>query len=150
MMSTTQSPQDIRKEELQKLKERKLYFKEKIEALVPQVELMELRARLGKATLEQFHYSVEIDKLEKGYENPPAPVHTSEMANQDSFPTPGKVISMNPVKTEDVHQHTVTQEDISNNPELIDHGIIAGDVIGIPMDAIVDKENTAYEGTGHE
>lgn len=150
MMSTTQSTQDIRKEELQKLKDRKLYFKEKIEALVPQVELMELRARLGKATLEQFHYSVEINKLENGYENPPAPVHTTEMANPDTTTPLAKIIAMNPVTTTDAYQHTVTQDDITNNPELIDHGIIAGDVIGIPMDAFTNKENTAYEGTGHE
>ena len=37
--------------------------------------------------------------------------------------------------------HTVTQEDMDNNPELADQGIKVGDEVLIPSDAPSDLEN---------
>lgn len=50
--------------------------------------------------------------------------------------------------TDNVVEHTVTQEDIDNNPEMSQQGIKVGDRVGIPKevyDQFISKKNTIQE-----
>ena len=78
-----------------------------------QIEIARLRRDLSALLSETAKY--DADRAES-------------IAKQAHFSAPKKVAEQMP---EGMVEHTVTQEDMDNNPELVEQGIKVGDVIGI-------------------
>jgi len=65
------------------------------------------------------------------------------IAKQAHFSGPGQQRPQQEGMPEGVIPHTVTQEDLDNNPELAEQGIKVGDVVGItekPQPELTDEE----------
>lgn len=129
----------------------KNYYKQQIEALKPQVELMEMRERLSSATLKNYQNSIELNRIQNGFENQK---------------------TGDPVSKPETFDHTVTQEDLDQNPEMGEQGIKLGDIVQvrerttpaitvpevseeknpavIAPEAATDKANELYEGNGND
>lgn len=103
----------------------RLHFKNKIEEIKPQVELMEQRMLLAKYTFEHYQYSVKLDEIRQRE----IEAEQAELAK----------------KVDDVvtQEHIITQEDIEKNPDLVGHGVKVGDTITINMqDAVPATEES--------
>ena len=96
-----------RKEAEQAKRDTKAFYKQQVELLKPQVELMELRWKLSKYTFENYQYSIKLNEINQGFQN---------------GPQPGKP---------EMFDHEVTQEDLDNNPEMVEAGLNVGDKIQI-------------------
>ena len=121
-------------EKIQAQARRDQYYKSEIAALSPQVAFMKLRMEFAQYTLQHYKYSIELNNLQKGFDNQTAPeVKTPADKASSSF---------------DV---VVTAEDLAANPDMVAAGVKVGDNITIhEKDLINPDATTAYEGVGND
>lgn len=139
---------EIARKNLEAKKETKRYYDNQFEILEPQVKLMELRARLSKATYDNYRHSIELNKLQEGF------------SNQTTNSTESKP---------EMFDHVVTQEDLDANLEMVSAGLKVGEIIKMTTIADTasgesgnvtttkidstnqtDMENEIYEGGGND
>lgn len=124
----------IELEKIQAQARRDQYYKSEIAALAPQVAFMKLRMEFAQYTLQHYKFSIELNSLQKGFENP-TPVAVTAPAEKDSSS----------------FDMIVTAEDLAANPDMVDAGIKVGDNITIHEKDIVKPDaTTAYEGEGND
>lgn len=103
--------------------DQKIPTKEEIVAfLTEQIEVKELQAKLQKLST-----SIAIDKAEE--------LKALSFIGQMTNPRP----QGNEYQGEGT-PHTITQEDLDNNPELVEEGLKVGDEVLIPKEAIITDE----------
>ena len=105
-------------------KQKKEFYRNHIENIKPQVELMELKWKLAKYTYEHYQFSIELEKLQNGYENQKSKEESSDLV-----------------------KHVVTEEDLANNPEMVTAGIKVGDTVKL-KETPVDTADT--DGSGND
>lgn len=101
-------------------KEKKVPTKEEvINFYTDQIEVAKLRAQLAELACQTAEFDarrVEAIAKQAHFAGPKG--GGQQLPKTDEFP-------------EGVIQHTVTQEDLDNNPELAEQGIQVGDIVGI-------------------
>lgn len=95
------------------------FFQEQIDVKSKQAELQELNTKLAVLRAEELKALAFIAQMT----NP----------KQNGNPYEGDI------------PHTITQEDLDNNPELVDEGLKVGDEVMIPREAIVTSEEELKE-----
>lgn len=120
----------IELEKIQAQARRDQYYRTEIAALSPQVAFMKLRMEFAQYTLQHYKFSIELNSLQKGFENlAPTPATTPALKDNASF------------------DMIVTAEDLAANPDMVKAGIKVGDNITIHEKDIVKPEDmAAYEG----
>ena len=83
--TSTQSPM-TNKEINDRKRDTRNYFKDQIELLKPQVEHMELKARFAKATIDNYRYGMELNKIEAGFQEAEAQKAEEEAAVKTNSP----------------------------------------------------------------
>jgi hypothetical protein len=94
-----------------------------------QIEIAKLRRDLSELLAETAKY--DADRAES-------------IARQAHFSAPKSQQPVNGELPDGIVQHTVTQEDMDNNPELAQQGIKVGDVIGISATPQVQEEPQTF------
>jgi hypothetical protein len=99
-----------------------------IEWMNGQIEFKEIQLKL-----QQLDTSIAVTKAE--YMKAMYTIAQISNPQQNNQPSP------------ELAEHTLTEEDLEANPDLVEQGFKAGDVVGIPKEAVMEEEAPAKKRT---